>query len=295
MLLQQTLVVLAGVLDSTIRMHHELLARVFPRESHLQRIHDKPTVDRVRHRPADDPPREQVLDHSQVQPTLDRRNVRDVGRPCFILPRRSEVSIHDVPRDRVRVIRIGRAHAKATLRFRSQPGLFHVFCDGLALARLALSNQLRMHARRTVCGVTGSMNVSNPFGQRGPALSRNTRPTTTPRVVPTTRDSQHVALNRHRPAVSMIVDEAVSHLDSFAKKAVAFLRSHVPSAVARSLHAADGIPLPEPSAERLDDFPSRHDPTGSATAATDSHARPDAEQLPPPTVLPSLPTELLAA
>ena len=185
MLLQQTLVVLAGVLDSAIRVHDEILARVFPRESHLQRIHNEPTVDRVRHRPADDPPREQVLDHSQVQPALDRRNRRDVGRPCFILSRRSEVSIHDDPRDRVRVIRIGRAHAKATLRFRSQPCLFHVFRDGLALAALALSEQLRVHARRTVCGATGSMNVSNPFGQRGPALSREARSTTTLRVVPT--------------------------------------------------------------------------------------------------------------
>ena len=64
MLLQQTLVVLAGVLDSAIRMHDEVLARVFPRASHLQRIHDEPTVDCVRHRPADDPACEQVLDHS---------------------------------------------------------------------------------------------------------------------------------------------------------------------------------------------------------------------------------------
>ena len=120
------------------------------------------------------------------------------------------------------VIGIGGGHAKATLRFRSQPRLFHLFRHGYALAVLALSDQFRVHALRNVCGVTGSMNVSNPFGQRGPALSRNTRSTTTPRVVPTARDSQHVALNRHRPVVSVIVDEAVSHLDSFAKKAVAF-------------------------------------------------------------------------
>ena len=122
------------------------------------------------------------------------------------------------------VIGIGGAHTEAALRFRSQPCLFHVFRDGFALATLALSEQLRVHARRTVCGATGSMNVSNPFGQRGPALSREARPTTTPSVVTTARDVQHVALNRHRPAVSMIVDEAVSHLDSCAKKAVAFFK-----------------------------------------------------------------------
>src|SRR3990172_11166963 len=225
MLPQEGLVMLTGVLHASIRMRDETFSWKFPLHGHLQGIDHQPAVDPVRHRPAHDLPRIQIFDRRQVQPAFRRRNVRDVRRPRLILLRRSEVAIHDVLRDRMRVVRVGGDYPELLDCFRLNSRLFHALRHGLAIARMSLCHELLLNPRRTVCvlvlhRVHGPNAVGQFFPTTGPVAER----TLPPGVIAAAGDLQHVALHADRPDRPVVFHELVSHRDSFAKKAVAFFK-----------------------------------------------------------------------
>src|SRR4029434_134749 len=76
-----------------------------------------------------------------------------------------------------------------------------------------------------VVGVMRSpVNLANPGKQLGAALCGGAGRSSAPSVVAAAADLQHAALDADGPEHAMVVDEAVSHGDSFAKKAVAFFK-----------------------------------------------------------------------
>src|SRR3954462_14702699 len=70
-----------GVLRSAIRMMDEPPWRSAALEGHDQSVDAEPRLEMLRHRPADDLARGQILDGRQVQKALIGWNVRDVGQP----------------------------------------------------------------------------------------------------------------------------------------------------------------------------------------------------------------------
>ena len=75
-----------GVLRSAIRMMDEPAWRSAALEGHDQSVDAEPRLEMLRHRPADDLARGQVLDGGQVEPALVRRQVADVGQPDRVRP-----------------------------------------------------------------------------------------------------------------------------------------------------------------------------------------------------------------
>ncbi len=164
---------------------------------------------------------------------------------------RHEIPSQNVLRHGMRVIRIGRRPPELPRRLRPNPRRTHHFHHRLAIARRTSLSQRAIHTHRTVRLTAEPMNFANFLGQRDSSRGRHARRTFPPRIKPAARHPQHVARNRNRnrPLAAMPLDEGVSHRDSFAKKAVAFFRSHAPSAAGRSRTADDGSPSPTPSAE----------------------------------------------
>src|SRR5215218_8405807 len=70
-----------GVLRSAIRMMDEPPWRSAALEGHDQGVDAEPRLEMLRHRPAHDLARGQILEGREVQKALIRWNVRDVGQP----------------------------------------------------------------------------------------------------------------------------------------------------------------------------------------------------------------------
>src|SRR2546426_1828385 len=83
---QDALVVAAGVLTAAIGMMEQPLRRAPARQGHPERVEREVVRDALVHRPADGEARTEIEDHRQVEPTLARRNVGDVGDPRLVRP-----------------------------------------------------------------------------------------------------------------------------------------------------------------------------------------------------------------
>ncbi len=70
---------LAGGLHAAVGMRHEVGSGTVTGQRHLQSIDHQATVDPLRHRPADDLPREQILDGRQGQPPFVGGDIGDVA------------------------------------------------------------------------------------------------------------------------------------------------------------------------------------------------------------------------
>ena len=68
-------------------------------ERHLERVDDQLGAEMVGHRPADDPPREQVLDVREVHEPLPRRDVGDVRRPRLVRALGAKITLEQVRSD----------------------------------------------------------------------------------------------------------------------------------------------------------------------------------------------------
>ena len=68
-------------------------------EGHLERVDDELGAEMVGHRPADDPPGEQVLDVREVQEPFPGRDVGDVRRPGLVRAVRAKVALNEVGSD----------------------------------------------------------------------------------------------------------------------------------------------------------------------------------------------------
>ncbi len=107
-------IVLAGVLHSAIGMGHEVCTGTRTGHGHLQSIDHQAAVNPVRRGPAHEFAGEQVFNRRQGLPAF---RSPDIVRSGLVLPRMLEVAVHEVLRDRQRMVRLGRADAKPMLSF----------------------------------------------------------------------------------------------------------------------------------------------------------------------------------
>src|SRR3954466_4915416 len=98
---------LESALDPSVTVMDQAGFRPAALQGHDQRVHAQPGPQVIRHRPADDLARGQVLDRGQVQPALVRRQVGDVGQPDRVGPLGDEVAVEQVRRDRQGVAGVG--------------------------------------------------------------------------------------------------------------------------------------------------------------------------------------------
>jgi hypothetical protein len=95
-------------LAAPIRVVDEI-ARPRPlRKSFAKRLEHERSVDSLAHRIPHDPAGEEIEDHRQVQPALQRREVRDVRNPCGIGSIDVEIPHQDVRRHREPVLGVRR-------------------------------------------------------------------------------------------------------------------------------------------------------------------------------------------
>ena len=121
--------------------------------------------------------------------------------------------------------RIRGQHAESAAGSSPDAGAAHQLLDRLAIASVALGQQLAMDPRSAVVGMVRTLvNLADPLGQLGPPLCRAALGPTAPGIVAAAADFQHAALHSDRPDGPVLVNEAISHGDSLAKKAVAFFK-----------------------------------------------------------------------
>src|SRR5712691_5280969 len=124
----------------------------------------------------------------------------------------------------MRVIRIGRRHAELPRSLRPNSRFTHDLGHRLAIALRPTLPQRAMHTHGPIALTAQAMDFPNFLNQRGPLRRGRARRTLPPRIKPAARHLQHRALNHDRPLAPMLMDEGVSHRDSFAKKTVAFFK-----------------------------------------------------------------------
>jgi len=121
-----------------------------PVERHLQRVEDEFGSHVIGHRPADDPPRERVLDGGEIEPALPGAQVGDVGHPQHVRCGGAKLAPDEV---------VGDADARhpdrrAVALARDQPGdlaLTHEPLDALARDHDAVTHaQFGGHPARSV-------------------------------------------------------------------------------------------------------------------------------------------------
>lgn len=103
---EQSLVVLAGVLHSAVRVGHEVGTGTLSMDRHRQGVDHEATIDLLRHRLSDDLPREQIFDRRQIQPAVVRGEIGDVGGPDSILLGPCEAAVRAVLSHGMRMIRV---------------------------------------------------------------------------------------------------------------------------------------------------------------------------------------------
>jgi hypothetical protein len=69
-----------------ITVMHQARGGIALGDGHVEGVQDELGAQMVGHRPADDPPREGVQDHRQVQPALTGALLGDVGHPQLVRP-----------------------------------------------------------------------------------------------------------------------------------------------------------------------------------------------------------------
>ncbi len=138
-----------------------------------------------------DAPRVRVDHHSEVQPTLERPDVRDVGGPDLVRLLWVGLPIERVGCDRVVVFRVrGSPEASPYLRLDAVPA--HLSLDTIEPNRVTVVPQLRVYSRTSLPTSAGFMNRTDSCEQLGISSFSNTRSgPATPGVQPATRDLEH--------------------------------------------------------------------------------------------------------
>src|SRR3989449_590815 len=220
---QDALVVAAGVLTAAIGMMEQPLRRAPARQGHPERVEREVVRDALVHRPADGEARTEIEDHRQVEPTLARRNVGDVGDPRLVRPSTLELPRQDVGGDGKRMPRL-RRDTKPAAAPCGQPANPHEPRHALATCPAPALPQLRVNPWAPVAlprlRVDRGDLETQPF-VRPRARRRRAR---LPGVEARTRHLERAAEHPHREDGLLRGDEPESHGFSFAKKAVAFFR-----------------------------------------------------------------------
>jgi hypothetical protein len=185
----------------------------------------------VGHRPSDDPPRVQVLDVREVQESLPRRDVGDVGRPGLVRSGRVEVPLDQIGSDPD----AGQSDRRAPALTRQDPrdtGSFHQPLDTLAPnPDPVLEPQLGVDAPGAIGAIRLGVDLLDPVRQprvgERPVGRRSTLPVVKARAV----HAEHPAHQRDREVGLLRRDErerlAYRSSVSLAKKARDFFTTVV--------------------------------------------------------------------
>ena len=175
------------------------------------------------HRPAHDPARIEIHHHRQVQPSLMRGDIRDVGSPTLIGSMRREVPFKQILRHRMARITL-RRDPKAPLRTSSKPLQSHQSCHLMATDADTRSDQFRMHPGTAIDTVTLGMHASNLRHQLSVSLRPIALRPGPPSVITTPRHVQQSAHHANRITTAAAINTRILHLDRLAKYAAASLK-----------------------------------------------------------------------
>src|SRR5450631_990671 len=221
---EQSLEVFRRILAPLIRVMHQLLGPTAAPQRHGERIHHELRRHLRTHRPAHDTAREQVQDHRYVEPAFSGIDIGKVGNPFHVGRRRLEVALEQVCRDGT-----SRAHALVhrTALLASQcldARTSHQASDAVLSDALTRFVQVAPDPGTAVTAATQKMKRANAHRQSFVLDRACAGLVCVPLMEPGSRHIEQPAHPAYRPNRSMSRNEAVPHLDSFAKYAAAFFR-----------------------------------------------------------------------
>ena len=224
--IEQAPVVGRRVLTAAVRVMHQQLGPRPVGQSHTQGVQREFPGDAIRHRPSDHPARVQVEHHRQVQPATARPHVGHVGCPLAVLGIGGEVALQHVGCHRVAMLRVG-GHPVAAPALGAKALLAHQTRYAVAPDCHPVVDQVAVHPRAAV-GPTRRRVARLDVDQQAPVLACARALTTPTRgVEAASRDLEQPAHHGHGKSGLLRLDEREPHIDSLAKKAVAFLRNYL--------------------------------------------------------------------
>ena len=165
----------------------------------------------IGHAPADDFAAEQVHHDRQVQKTLLRRHVGNVGAPLAVGLIGDELPVQMIGHDRVIVSRIGRADPEPPSCFGADMSLFHQLGHRVEADPHPAIQQFSVNAWRAVGLATDGMHLSDLLRQMRPTLLTGAGRPIQPSVKTAAADVQHSAHHPNLKCLTMLVDPTESH------------------------------------------------------------------------------------
>src|SRR5688572_23592379 len=221
---QQSLIIVASILATPIRVMQPASSRLATLKGHLQGGDDQRTFQAVAHGPANNPARVQIQHGGQVQPALSRRNVGDIGQPFFVGPAGRKVLIEQIRGDRIIVGAIGGRDFECTFLLGPQLLLTHQASHPILPTLEPLNPQFGLNSGTAIGLPAVLMNVFDllPQGLIGhlPQAGRAFQPS----VVTTARDRQHPTHHRNREFGPVSRNELIFHRRLRVKMASAFFK-----------------------------------------------------------------------
>src|SRR5208282_3204472 len=198
------------------------------------------------HRPADDLPRVQIENDRQVQPTLARGDIRQVGGPHLIRALRLEVLVEPVRRHRQGVLGV-RGRLEPPLVPAVQPVLPHQPLHPPFAHRNAAPLELLIDPRRPIRSPGLLVDLADALQQLALAQPFLRPVASLPGREATVTHLQRHAQHLQRIRVAMLFNKRVPHSDSLAKYAAAFFTisisifSRATSARSREISICSGV------------------------------------------------------
>jgi hypothetical protein len=201
-------------------MHDDLILWPSSPDRVQQSLDDEVAGDHAAHAPADDPPREQVDDDSEIEPAFARRDVRDIRDPDAVGTGYIEVLFEPVRRHKRR-LRVSIPWAPISPL---SPDLIslHEFGDSVFSADLSRFSQLFAYARAPIAAREFLMHGPYPLDQAIVVFLANALWLAQPGVESAPMHPEDPTLSSNAELVSMITDKRVPYSDALAKYAAAF-------------------------------------------------------------------------
>ena len=200
----------AAELRPLIRMNHRA-AGASPAQGHQYRVNHKLAVHGRPRRPTDDPAGEEVHDDGQVEPSLPRPNVREIGDPRLVGPRHRELPLQQIG-DQDRGL-ADRPSSGAIAVERAQLVLAHEPRDAVLAAGLSRLTQVQEHTRGTVDALTRDERRPDQPEQPGVFLAAVRDRLQDPFGVAARRHAEYATHRLHAVPLSMGLDERVGRAD----------------------------------------------------------------------------------
>ncbi len=221
--LKPLLVIVAGVLAPPVAVAEQIGSWLPAEEGHVQSRENQGAIDGLIHRPSDDPTREQIEDHRQIQPSLPGPQVRYVRCPAGIGRLDFEGAVEQVFCNGHLVVAVGGddkalGTQSADLRKTHQAG------DPLWAARDARFLEISADARTAVGFLALLINGLDLLGQRFVLDLALTLWAFSPSVEAASTDLHGPAERREGEELLLLFDELVSHWGRAVKIPTAFFR-----------------------------------------------------------------------